>query len=211
MTKNVKKFGSGGATSEFGKAFRSARSSGLKTFDWNGKKYTTDRADDAPYRDAAKLKLSEPAPAKAKEAPAKSEPAQTSMAKKVTDTLTKTPKPTAFTSEGSKMPKGDADSKWKAFGKKLTTKGSNARPYNPPADDTDSKRKGGSIKDKSSSKPKWTPPWAKKGITMKKMASGGSFRSSANGIAKKGKTKAKQVKMAGGGKMMASGGKMKGC
>jgi len=46
---------------------------------------------------------------------------------------------------------------------------------------------------------------------MKKMASGGSFRSSANGIAKKGKTKGKQIKMAGGGKMMASGGKMKGC
>ena len=43
----------------------------------------------------------------------------------------------------------------------------------------------------------------------KKMASGGSFRSSANGIAKKGKTKGMQVKMAGGGKM-ASGGKMKG-
>lgn len=32
-----------------------------------------------------------------------------------------------------------------------------------------------------------------------KMASGGAFRSSANGIAKKGKTKAKQVKMATGG------------
>ncbi len=32
-------------------------------------------------------------------------------------------------------------------------------------------------------------------------ASGGSFRSSANGIAKKGKTKAKQIKMAGGGCM----------
>jgi hypothetical protein len=32
-----------------------------------------------------------------------------------------------------------------------------------------------------------------------KMASGGAFRSSANGIAKKGKTKAKQVKMANGG------------
>lgn len=32
-----------------------------------------------------------------------------------------------------------------------------------------------------------------------KMASGGAFRSSANGIAKKGKTKAKQVRMASGG------------
>ena len=67
-----------------------------------------------------------------------------------------------------------------------STKGSNARPYNPPADDMPTERKGGSIK-------------AKKGTDMKKMASGGSFRSSANGIATKGKTKGKQVKMAGGG------------
>ena len=44
----------------------------------------------------------------------------------------------------------------------------------------------------------------------KKMASGGSFRSSANGIAKKGKTRVTMVKMARGGKM-ASGGKMKAC
>ena len=35
---------------------------------------------------------------------------------------------------------------------------------------------------------------------MKGMAKGGSFRASANGIAKKGKTKGKQVKMAKGGK-----------
>jgi hypothetical protein len=44
-----------------------------------------------------------------------------------------------------------------------------------------------------------------------------AFRSSANGIAKKGKTKAKMITMAKGGKMMAkggkmaAGGKMKGC
>jgi hypothetical protein len=34
---------------------------------------------------------------------------------------------------------------------------------------------------------------------VKKMAAGGMFRSSANGIAQRGKTKGKQVKMAGGG------------
>ena len=42
-----------------------------------------------------------------------------------------------------------------------------------------------------------------KGMNMgggvKKMAAGGTFRSSANGIAQRGKTKGKQVKMAGGG------------
>jgi hypothetical protein len=39
----------------------------------------------------------------------------------------------------------------------------------------------------------------KKGGSAKKMASGGSFRSSTDGIAKKGKTKAKQVTMKNGG------------
>ena len=55
-----------------------------------------------------------------------------------------------------------------------------------------------------------TPPMGmKKGGSAKKMnmggmySKGGSFRTSANGIASKGKTKAKQVKMARGG--------MKGC
>ena len=53
-----------------------------------------------------------------------------------------------------------------------------------------------------------TPPMGmgmgmKKGGSAKKMAGGGSFRSSANGIASKGKTKGTQVKMARGG--------MKGC
>jgi len=43
----------------------------------------------------------------------------------------------------------------------------------------------------------------KKGGSAKKMAAGGSFRSSTDGIATKGKTKAKQIKMARGG--------MKGC
>jgi hypothetical protein len=46
-----------------------------------------------------------------------------------------------------------------------------------------------------------TPPMGmKKGGSAKKMASGGSFRSSANGIAKKGKTKGKQITMKNGGK-----------
>ena len=39
-----------------------------------------------------------------------------------------------------------------------------------------------------------------KGATMTKLASGGSFRASANGVASKGKTKGKMVKMNMGGK-----------
>lgn len=46
--------------------------------------------------------------------------------------------------------------------------------------------------------------------SMKKMAKGGSFRSSANGVAKKGKTKAMMPKMAGGGKCYAKGGSIDG-
>lgn len=38
----------------------------------------------------------------------------------------------------------------------------------------------------------------KKGV--KKMSGGGSFRSAADGVAHKGKTKAKQIRMYGGGK-----------
>jgi len=46
-----------------------------------------------------------------------------------------------------------------------------------------------------------TPPMGmKKGGSAKKMAGGGSFRTSANGIAVRGKTKAKQVTMKNGGK-----------
>ena len=46
------------------------------------------------------------------------------------------------------------------------------------------------------------------------MAKGGSFRSVADGVAKKGKTKGKQIKMAKGGMAkgyMAKGGMAKGC
>jgi hypothetical protein len=39
-----------------------------------------------------------------------------------------------------------------------------------------------------------------KGTTLK-LAKGGTFRASANGIAQRGKTKATQIKMCGGGKM----------
>jgi hypothetical protein len=40
-----------------------------------------------------------------------------------------------------------------------------------------------------------------KGEPMTKLAKGGTFRASANGIAQRGKTKGTQIKMCGGGKM----------
>jgi hypothetical protein len=68
MKKGGMKKAEGGSISNFGKAFRDARSTGLKTFEWNGKQYTTDRADDGIYRKAATMvmpKGNNLAPAKA--------------------------------------------------------------------------------------------------------------------------------------------------
>jgi hypothetical protein len=50
------------ATSEFGKAFRSARTAGDKTFMFNGKKYTTDMAPEEQKSVGGKPKLDEYVP-----------------------------------------------------------------------------------------------------------------------------------------------------
>ena len=50
------------ATSEFGKAFRAARSSGDKTFTFNGKKYTTEMAPEEQKSVGGKPKLDEYVP-----------------------------------------------------------------------------------------------------------------------------------------------------
>ena len=50
------------ATSEFGKAFRSARTAGDKTFMFNGKKYTTDLAPEEQKSVGGKPKLDEYVP-----------------------------------------------------------------------------------------------------------------------------------------------------
>jgi len=44
------------ATSEFGKAFRAARASGDKTFTFNGKKYTTELAEDKRKKEMSAAK-----------------------------------------------------------------------------------------------------------------------------------------------------------
>ena len=50
------------ATSEFGKAFRAARSAGDKTFTFNGKKYTTDMAPEEQKSVGGKPKMGEYVP-----------------------------------------------------------------------------------------------------------------------------------------------------
>lgn len=197
------------ATSEFGKAFAAARSAGDKKFTFKGKDYTTDMAkptatkpmatkpsggntmfdsgsSKTPYQLSREMKAKEDAIPKRKAMTFQESMDKTGADEKARNT--------------AREIKGNADAKrrgddiknfFKKAGSRLTTVGYDSPDYNPPAKDMPTERKGGSIK-------------AKKGTTMKKMASGGSFRSSANGIAKKGKTKGKQIKM-------AAGGKMKGC
>lgn len=49
----------------FGDAFKAARKSGLKTFEWNGKKYTTETAEEKAAKKPAKPKTSSLSVAKA--------------------------------------------------------------------------------------------------------------------------------------------------
>lgn len=180
------------ATSEFGKAFRAARSAGKDTFTFNGKKYITELAKPAaskpsssapskapsntmfdsgssktPYQMAQDMKAKEAAMPKPK-----GMTFQESMAKTEADEQARNAARSARNAANAKR-RGDAIKDYlDKAGKRLTTKGYNARPYT--SDDAITERKGGSVK-------------------AKKMAKGGSFRTSANGIARKGKTRGKFV------------------
>lgn len=55
--------------SKFGEAFKAARAGGGKTFMFNGKKYTTDRADDKPAAGGRKINKSDLAMANANSDP----------------------------------------------------------------------------------------------------------------------------------------------
>jgi hypothetical protein len=91
-------------------------------------------------------------------------------------------------SVGSDFAKADKGRKFAKGGDTMATKGVN--PF------AQKSKKAGEAK----GKPKMGGMPMKDGGGVKKMAAGGMFRSSANGIAQRGKTKAAQPKMAGGGK-----------
>lgn len=200
------------ATSEFGKAFAAARAAGDKKFTFKGKDYTTDMAKSAAPKAATAVAPKTASGNTMFDSGSSKTPYQMSQDMKAKNAAIPKPKAMTFQESMDKVGaddkarnaartiKGNADAKsrgdavknfFKKAGSRLTTVGYDSPDYNPPAKDMPTERKGGAIK-------------SKKGTTMKKMASGGSFRSSANGIAKKGKTKGTQVKM-------AAGGKMKGC
>ena len=183
------------ATSEFGKAFAAARSAGDKKFTFKGKDYTTDMAKSAATKPMATKPLGGNTMF---DSGSSKTPYQMSQDMKAKNAAIPKPKAMTFQESMDKVGaddkarnaartiKGNADAKRRgdAFMGLFKNAGRSSDKITP--NDMPTERKGGAIK-------------SKKGTTMKKMASGGSFRSSANGIAKKGKTKGKQVKMAGGG------------
>jgi hypothetical protein len=65
------------ATSDFGKAFAAARKDGAKTFEWNGKKYTTQTRDEAVKTPSAHRAQSDAVMAKKASAPEMSSRART--------------------------------------------------------------------------------------------------------------------------------------
>lgn len=110
-------------------------------------------------------------------------------------------------SVGSDFTQADKGHKFAKGGDTMATKGVNPfAQFEKSKKDVETKGKGreGSKKeeafDKSQMGMKKGGMAMKSGGGVKKMAAGGTFRSSANGIAQRGKTKTAQPKMAGGGK-----------
>jgi hypothetical protein len=102
-------------------------------------------------------------------------------------------------SVGQDFSAADKGRKFAKGGDTMATKGMNPfAKFEKSGKDVEVKGKGaeGSKKEKAFDK---SQMGMKKGGMTMKMAAGGTFRSSANGIAQRGKTKGKQVKMAGGG------------
>ena len=102
-------------------------------------------------------------------------------------------------SVGQDFSAADKGRKFAKGGDTMATKGVNPfAKFEKSGKDVEAKGKGreGSKKEEAFDK---SQMGMKMGGSVKKMAAGGTFRSSANGIAQRGKTKGKQIKMAGGG------------
>ena len=142
------------ATSEFGKAFRAARSSGEKTFTFNGKKYTTEMAPAEQKSVGSKPKMGEYVP-------------RDSDTRKGEIMTSKNAKPRdEYVRSGQKSFDTEREPEALAAPNKP---GTNVRYENTDVSDMSMKRGG----------------------AVKKMSSGGSASSRADGIATKGKTRGK--------------------
>jgi hypothetical protein len=161
------------AKSEFGSAFAAARKAGDKTFEFNGKKYTTETADESgaakkAIRDSGMRKQSDMI--SALKSAERNAPAETSaMARQKMADATKT-----------------AVDKYKNADSEESMRGYKAR-YTPSA--LAPRTSQGSVPLNSSLS--MDEEGMKRGGKVKKMASGGSASSRADGIAAKGKTRGK--------------------
>ena len=155
------------ALSSFGQAFSEARKAGEKVFTFNGKKYTTEMADDKPRSVGGTPKMGEyktraPYSDRGNEMTAKN-----SMRRDMYDRM----------NEIDKETQGDAMAM-------------RYKPRRTPEALTETNKPGTATR------------YENEDATSETFKKGGSvFRSSANGIAQRGKTKGKMVTMCGGGKM----------
>ena len=152
------------ALSAFQQAFADARKSGDKTFEFNGKQYTTQLKEEAP---AAKTQMA------AKAGPSATPSAGSQMGPG--SSSTKDTAPAKKESQGS-MPIGETD-----YAKTVRARGDFDGIKNMLAD-----RQARIARDNAA-----LESGMKKGGKVKKMASGGSASSRADGIASKGKTRGK--------------------
>jgi hypothetical protein len=164
------------AISEFGKAFREARAAGDKSFTFNGKKYTTDMADDKPRSVGGTPKLDKYVP-------------RDSDARKGEEMTSKNAKPRdEYVRSGQKS--FDTETEF------VPPDMSKYKPRRDPEALTETNKPGTSTRYENTD----TSDMAyKRGGAVKKMASGGMTASKrADGIAQRGKTRGTMV-MCGGG------------
>jgi hypothetical protein len=156
------------ATSEFGKAFRSARTAGDKTFMFNGKKYTTDMAPEEQKSVGGKPKAGEYKP---RDSDTRKGEIMTSKNAKGRDEYTRSGQK-SFDTETEFVPPDMSKYKPRRAPEALTSTTRPGTNTNYENDDT-------------------SDMTYKRGGKIKKMASGGSASSRGDGIATKGKTRGK--------------------
>lgn len=156
------------ATSEFGKAFRAARSAGDKSFTFNGKKYTTDMADDKPRSVGGTPKLDKYVP---RDSDTRKGEIMTAKNAKPRDEYVRSGQK-SFDTETEFVPPDMSKSRPRRDPEALT---STVKPG------TNTNYENADVSDMS----------MKRGGKVTKMASGGSASSRGDGIAQRGKTRGK--------------------
>ena len=178
------------ATSEFGKAFRAARSAGDKTFTFNGKKYTTEMAPEEQKSVGGKPKMGASVP---RDSDTRKGEIMTSKNAKPRDEYVRSGQK-SFDTETEFVPPDMSKYKPRRDPEALTSTvkpGTNTNYENTETSDMAYKRGGKVTPAKFMSFSKTGKPAGMKSVT--KMASGGSASSRGDGIAARGKTRGRMV------------------